>query len=214
MVASFSQIQPYIIQSESSGQNLPSSANYDYPNSTASGYYQITNSTWAGIPSSITGGSTSAYQASYAQQTAAAEYLWNTNNGADWINYNSTVANANNSLQAGLQPAFQVSPTVSNLIAQNSGSTDGTLSTPYGGGGETAPGTTAPAASTGAASSSGFGALGGTLDTIGQYVGNFIVRWGLVAAGIVLVAAAAWALSEGDVQVPKVLKKLPPIPDV
>lgn len=135
MVASFSQIEPYIIQSESHGNNYSSSQNYDYPNSTASGYYQITNSTWAGIPTSITGGTQSASQATFAQQQAAANYLWNQNAGADWINWNPTVAAANAALVAGGTPATSVSPMVSNLIASNGGTGSGGANLTY-----TAPG--------------------------------------------------------------------------
>lgn len=122
MVASFSQIEPYLIQSESSGKNLPSSANYDYPRSTASGYYQITNTTWAGIPTSITGGTQSAYQAPFAQQQAAAQYLWNQNNGYDWLGttsngtpFNSTAQAANAALMSGQTPNVQLSSATTSL---------------------------------------------------------------------------------------------------
>lgn len=123
MVASFSQIEPYIIQSESSGRNLPSSANVNYPVSTASGYYQITNTTWGGIPTSITGGTQSAYQAPFAQQQAAAQYLWNQNNGYDWLGtnpktgqpWNSTAVAANNALMSGQTPNIPLNSAVTGL---------------------------------------------------------------------------------------------------
>lgn len=131
MVAPFSFIQPYIIQSESSGQNVlqhlvPVSV------STASGYYQITNSTWNSIPSSITGGYPTAMSAPFDTQTAAAEYLWNNNNGNDWIPYNSQVAAANQAYMNGQQPSLSISQDVQNLINGNAtaSSTDGTGTTP------------------------------------------------------------------------------------
>src|SRR5271166_6702221 len=37
---------PKVIKRESGGKNLPASANYDYPNSSASGYLQIQDGTW------------------------------------------------------------------------------------------------------------------------------------------------------------------------
>lgn len=117
MVASFSQIEPYLIQSESGGKNYTSAQNVDYPNSTASGYYQITNSTWAGIPTSITGGTESAYQAPFAQQQAAAQYLWNSNNGSDWLcqGCNSTAVAANAAFESGGTPSYPISSAVSSL---------------------------------------------------------------------------------------------------
>lgn len=150
MAASFSQIEPYILQSESGGNNYTSAQNVNYPRSTASGYYQITNSTWAGIPTSITGGTQSAYQAPFATQQAAANYLWNANNGADWINFNPTVASANNAILAGGTPSTTISPTVSNLAS----SSDGGLT-------YTAPSDFAPSANTnGGYGSSPYGLLG------------------------------------------------------
>jgi hypothetical protein len=65
-----------IVQCESGGQNLP-------PNSaTASGYYQMLDSTWKGL-----GGSTPhAYQASKAEQDRLAARLWNGGAGAsNWV---------------------------------------------------------------------------------------------------------------------------------
>ena len=65
-----------IVQCESGGQNLP-------PNSaTASGYYQMLDSTWAGL-----GGSTPhAYQASKAEQDRLAARLWAGGAGAhNWV---------------------------------------------------------------------------------------------------------------------------------
>jgi lysophospholipase L1-like esterase len=65
-----------IVQCESGGQNLP-------PNSaTASGYYQMLDSTWAGL-----GGSTRhAYQASKAEQDRLATRLWAGGAGAhNWV---------------------------------------------------------------------------------------------------------------------------------
>ncbi|MCW2967422.1 MAG: hypothetical protein JWM71_1194, partial [Solirubrobacteraceae bacterium] len=65
-----------IVQCESGGQNLP-------PNSaTASGYYQMLDSTWAGL-----GGSTPhAYQASKAEQDRLASRLWAGGAGAhNWV---------------------------------------------------------------------------------------------------------------------------------
>ncbi|MEA2396218.1 MAG: hypothetical protein QOJ82_4109 [Solirubrobacteraceae bacterium] len=65
-----------IVQCESGGQNLP-------PNSaTASGYYQMLDSTWHGL-----GGSTPhAYQASKAEQDRLAARLWNGGAGAsNWV---------------------------------------------------------------------------------------------------------------------------------
>jgi peptidoglycan hydrolase CwlO-like protein len=65
-----------IVQCESGGQNLP-------PNSaTASGYYQILDSTWHGL-----GGSTPhAFQASKAEQDRLAAKLWNGGAGAsNWV---------------------------------------------------------------------------------------------------------------------------------
>ena len=65
-----------IVQCESGGQNLP-------PNSaTASGYYQMLDSTWKGL-----GGSTPhAYQASKAEQDRLASRLWNGGAGAsNWV---------------------------------------------------------------------------------------------------------------------------------
>jgi hypothetical protein len=65
-----------VVQCESGGQNLP--PNY----ATASGYYQILDSTWAGL-----GGSThSAYQASKAEQDRLAARLWAGGAGAsNWV---------------------------------------------------------------------------------------------------------------------------------
>jgi peptidoglycan hydrolase CwlO-like protein len=65
-----------VVQCESGGQNLP-------PNSaTASGYYQMLDTTWAGL-----GGSTKhAYQASKAEQDRLAANLWNGGAGAsNWV---------------------------------------------------------------------------------------------------------------------------------
>jgi septal ring factor EnvC (AmiA/AmiB activator) len=65
-----------IVQCESGGQNLP-------PNSaTASGYYQMLDSTWKGL-----GGSTPhAFQASKAEQDRLASRLWNGGAGAsNWV---------------------------------------------------------------------------------------------------------------------------------
>lgn len=65
-----------VVQCESGGQNLP-------PNeATASGYYQILDSTWAGL-----GGSTPhAYQAPKAEQDRLAARLWNGGRGAsNWV---------------------------------------------------------------------------------------------------------------------------------
>jgi predicted XRE-type DNA-binding protein len=65
-----------IVQCESGGQNLP-------PNSaSASGYYQILDSTWRGL-----GGSTPhAYQASKAEQDRLAARLWAGGAGArNWV---------------------------------------------------------------------------------------------------------------------------------
>jgi hypothetical protein len=65
-----------IVQCESGGQNLP-------PNSaTASGYYQMLDSTWKGL-----GGSTPhAYQASKGEQDRLAARLWNGGAGAsNWV---------------------------------------------------------------------------------------------------------------------------------
>ena len=64
------------MQCESGGQNLP-------PNSaTASGYYQMLDSTWKGL-----GGSTPhAYQASKAEQDRLAAQLWAGGAGAhNWV---------------------------------------------------------------------------------------------------------------------------------
>ena len=65
-----------IVQCESGGQNLP--PNY----ATASGYYQMLDSTWAGL-----GGSTKhAYQASKAEQDRRAATLWNGGAGrGNWV---------------------------------------------------------------------------------------------------------------------------------
>jgi septal ring factor EnvC (AmiA/AmiB activator) len=65
-----------IVQCESGGQNLP--PNY----ATASGYYQMLDSTWKGL-----GGSTPhAYQASKAEQDRLASRLWNGGAGAsNWV---------------------------------------------------------------------------------------------------------------------------------
>jgi hypothetical protein len=65
-----------IVQCESGGQNLP--PNY----ATASGYYQMLDSTWKGL-----GGSTPhAYQASKAEQDRLAARLWNGGAGAsNWV---------------------------------------------------------------------------------------------------------------------------------
>jgi septal ring factor EnvC (AmiA/AmiB activator) len=65
-----------IVQCESGGQNLP--PNY----ATASGYYQMLDSTWKGL-----GGSTAhAYQASKAEQDRLAGRLWNGGAGArNWV---------------------------------------------------------------------------------------------------------------------------------
>jgi peptidoglycan hydrolase CwlO-like protein len=65
-----------IVQCESGGQNVP-------PNfATASGYYQMTDATWRGL-----GGRTPhAYQASKAEQDAAAARLWAGGSGAsNWV---------------------------------------------------------------------------------------------------------------------------------
>jgi septal ring factor EnvC (AmiA/AmiB activator) len=65
-----------IVQCESGGQNLP--PNY----ATASGYYQMLDTTWKGL-----GGSTPhAYQASKAEQDRLAARLWNGGAGArNWV---------------------------------------------------------------------------------------------------------------------------------
>jgi peptidoglycan hydrolase CwlO-like protein len=65
-----------IVQCESGGQNLP--PNY----ASASGYYQMLDSTWAGL-----GGSTKhAFQASKAEQDRLAAKLWNGGAGRDnWV---------------------------------------------------------------------------------------------------------------------------------
>lgn len=65
-----------VVQCESGGQNLP-------PNSaTASGYYQMLDSTWAGLG----GSSQHAYKASKAEQDRLAAKLWNGGAGADnWV---------------------------------------------------------------------------------------------------------------------------------
>jgi peptidoglycan hydrolase CwlO-like protein len=65
-----------IVQCESGGQNLP--PNY----ASASGYYQMLDSTWKGL-----GGSTPhAYQASKAEQDRLASRLWNGGAGArNWV---------------------------------------------------------------------------------------------------------------------------------
>lgn len=124
-VAPFSEIEPYLIQSESSGQNImqqqvPQSV------STAGGYFQITNSTWGGVPTSITQGYGTAISAPFSVQEAAANYLWNTNQGSDWLGNggsypgNSAVIAANNALVNGETPSnITVSPSVSNLLANN-----------------------------------------------------------------------------------------------
>ena len=65
-----------IVECESGGQNLP-------PNSaSASGYYQMLDSTWHGL-----GGSTPhAYQASKAEQDRLAARLWASGAGAhNWV---------------------------------------------------------------------------------------------------------------------------------
>lgn len=239
MVASFKQIEPYIIQSESHGNNYTSQQNYNYPTSTASGYYQITNSTWAGIPTSITGGTQSAYQASFAQQQAAAQWLWDNHNGSDWLcpGCNSTVVNANNAIMAGNTPAASISPMVTQLISTNGGSApaSGSIYDPggldYGGGGPGTVGNTPDAPATDSSGdSSGYElpnplgagagdnppstsapytpggpatAGGATVPTtanwlteIGQFFGNWAVRLGLIAVGIVLIGAAAHSLAE------------------
>lgn len=94
-----------IAQYESGNQNIPqgivgpnggfnpSTGTVTGP-STAGGYYQITNSTWAGIPSSITQGYTSALSAPYGVQTNAAAYLYNTQGFAPWAPFNSNLSSA------------------------------------------------------------------------------------------------------------------------
>src|SRR5215472_3166330 len=65
------------------GSNVP---NFRFgPGYTAQGYYQITNSTWAGIPASITQGYSNAMSAPYDVQTNAAAYLYNTQGFQPWI---------------------------------------------------------------------------------------------------------------------------------
>jgi peptidoglycan hydrolase CwlO-like protein len=65
-----------IVQCESGGQNLP-------PNfASASGYYQMLDSTWHGLG----GGTPHAYQASKAEQDRLAARLWNGGRGArNWV---------------------------------------------------------------------------------------------------------------------------------
>lgn len=230
MVASFKQIQPYIIQSESGGRNYTSQQNYDYPRSTASGYYQITNTTWGSIPTSITGGAGSASQASYAQQTAAAQYLWERNAGNDWIGinpntgkpFNSVAYNANAAIVGGGTPSTQISSTVSNLVAGGDGGSgtpqvgtgpgqldpyviDPSTGQPYGAG--TTPGVpNADPNSINPQTGNPISTpppLANALPAIGAWVGNWAVRLGLIAVGIVLIGAAAASLAkEHDIMPP------------
>lgn len=109
-VAPFSAIEPYIIGSESSGQNVMQNL-VPQNVSTASGYFQITNSTWKGVPSSITQGYPTAMSAPFSVQEQAANYLWNTNSGSDWLGNpsagyagNSQIQAANNAILAGQTP--------------------------------------------------------------------------------------------------------------
>ena len=104
-----------IRQFESGGRNIlqqavgpnggfnPSTGTVTGP-STAQGYYQITNTTWSGIPSDITQGYPNAMSAPPQVQTAAAAYLYNTQGFAPWAPYNSNLNNYIN--QQGGASAF------------------------------------------------------------------------------------------------------------
>jgi hypothetical protein len=133
-VAPFSQIEPYIIQPESGGQNIFQNL-VSASKSTAQGYFQITNTTWAGVPTTITQGYTNAMSAPFSVQQAAANWLWTTNNGSDWLGNGTTypgdsaIIAANAALVAGQIPSMKISPTVTALISSNAGASgSGTVS--------------------------------------------------------------------------------------
>lgn len=119
MVAPFSQIEPYIIQDESGGHNvlcdLPGCPGVPNPTgaplSTASGYFQITNSTWKGA-GIVNQGYPTAMSAPFNVQEAVAAQLWNQNAGSDWLGSgsytgNSKIIAANAALMGGTLPAGQ-----------------------------------------------------------------------------------------------------------
>lgn len=130
-VAPFGSIEPYLIQAESGGNNvvcnLPGCPGVANPNgaplSTAGGYFQITNSTWGGIPASITAGYPSAVSAPFDVQQSAANYLWTSGNGTAWLGTpgtsytgNPNIIAANAALVAGQTPGMAVSSTVTGLV--------------------------------------------------------------------------------------------------
>lgn len=116
-MVSFAEIQPYILKYESGGRNIYNSKYSINPNYyTASGYYQITNSTWRGVPSSITQGYPTAISAPFDVQTAAAENIWNRDPGA-WLGHpdlgyagNSKIIAAYNQLASGNNPGGGIDP--------------------------------------------------------------------------------------------------------
>lgn len=168
-VASFSQIEPYILEFEGGGQNIlctlpgcpgvpnPSGA----PKSTASGYFQITNSTWAGVPTSITGGTPTAMSAPFSVQANAAQWLWTTDNGSDWLGNgadykgNANIIAANNAIEAGNPPPVPAS--IQALMQSNGGGVNSAVAAA----GEGSTETGAAQATSGALGA--FGGIGGLL---------------------------------------------------
>lgn len=128
-VAPFSAIEPYIISAESAGRNIfqtiaPASR------STASGYFQITDSTWNLAPATLRQGYPTAMSAPFSVQEGVANWLWNVDQGTDWLGNPSrgyagdpAVIAANNALVAGQTPTQGINPAVTQLLSTNAAAT-------------------------------------------------------------------------------------------
>lgn len=194
--------------------------------STASGYYQITNTTWAGIPTSITGGYPTAMSAPADVQANAAAYLYNQSGFASWAPYNSNLAAAISS-QGGAS-AF---PTPGNYAAPSGlpGEADWTQAAVLAGT-NTSPNQTAPVSGTtqfdsagnpilppdqqpfmdpqfpttpgqfSPATLAGTGGLGDFFQNLINDIGGLFTRLFLVILGIVALGVALWAFASKDVK--------------
>lgn len=219
-VAPFGTIEPYIIQAESGGQNqlcqLPGCPGIPNPQgaptSTAGGYFQITNSTWALVPSSIRGNYTTAIQAPFNVQQSAANYLWNTDSGSDWLGNpsagyagNSNIIAANAALVAGQTPSLPVSSAVTSLVADGPAATF-TLPNPLGAGaGDAIPTTTGspgtggagqPAAVTGATVQTPGAIATSLLSSIETWLGSIGGNLGIAFLAILLFIIAVWPVAK------------------
>lgn len=167
---------PLIINYESSGQNI---RNYAFDAThTASGYYQITDSTWKAYGGTDTGYA-HAIDAPYGVQTQVATNIYNQRGFADWAPYDPKLSNAINTGN------YAVGDSTAQLVATHDGSIYDPSVNPSGNLGPQGDAVTA---------GSGLGDSP-TASNVAGLVGEIATRAGVIIVGLVLLTVGlVWAM--------------------